>query len=171
MRHLGVLMVVSLLVVLLSTVATAQSNVVTINPLGFVLGAYNISYETTMDESASVQIGGQYVSWELGSGEVSGFGAGASLRYYLRQSAPHGFYIGPGGSVAFVRDTSEDLGTGGSIAGTAIALGTSAIAGYQWITDGGFAVNLSAGISIIFSDLEEASGVAPGLGFGIGYGW
>lgn len=171
MRHLRVVVLAAVLVALFGTVAGAQSNVVTINPLGFIFGVYNASYETAVSNSASVQVEGQYLSWDLGFGEVSGVGVGASLRYYPGQLAPHGFYVGPGATVAFVSATSEDLWTGETTTETATVFGAYGTAGYQWIGGGGFAVNLAANVTMMFGGLEGPSGISPGLSFGIGYGW
>lgn len=164
MRHLRIIVLASVLVVLLGAVATAQSNVATINPLGFVFGVYNISYETAIDDNLAVQADGQYVSWDLGFAKFSGFGAGTSLRYYPGQKAPHGFYVGPGASVVFA---SAEAGETDSESST--TFGASGFAGYQWITGGGFAVNLLAAVHYRFSSVDDVAGFAPGLGLNIGY--
>lgn len=171
MRHLRIIVLASVLVVLLGAVATAQSNVATINPLGFIFGMYNLSYETPIADNASVQVDGQYVSWDLEISKYTGFGAGASLRYYPGQAAPHGFYVGPGASVTFVSAEASDIFTGETESESSTAFAASGFAGYQWITDGGFAVNLLAAVHYRFSSLDDVAGFAPGFGLNIGYAW
>jgi len=156
------------------------TNVVKINPLGAIFGAAQLSYEHALSEKSSFMISPSFGFFNSGGLKYTTYGIGASYRFYFSQSksAPAGFYAGPGvgyslGKVKF----SDDFG-GGNTTAKIGGLNVSAVAGYQWIWDSGFSLDLNGGIQYInykYTDNSDGafsapfSGVLPTLGFGIGY--
>lgn len=158
-----------------------SQNVVKINPLGAIFGAAQLSYERALSEKSSVQISPSFGFFSSGGLKYTTYGIGASYRFYFSnsKSAPAGFYAGPGvgyqlGKVKF----SDDFGGGSSSTAKIGGFNANFVAGYQWIFDSGFTLDLNGGIQYIkykYTDNEDGSfsapfsGILPTLGFGIGY--
>ena len=179
MRRFAALVIV-LVVPLLAgafAVAIAAERVVSINPLGLVVGIYNLSYEGVSSDGQTYVVAGEFISWDLGDWKLSGMGASAGLRFYPRYTAPSGFYYGPQGAVAFVSATYTDPFTLETFTGQGTTFSVGGVAGYQWISQGGFAFNLSAGVAFSFGAVSAGgytaptSGMSPALGFSLGYAW
>lgn len=178
MRKLGVIAVLTTAVLLgLASAAGATEQVVTLNPLGFILRVYNLRYERAMTEAQSWVAGGQFLSWNLGNWAVTGIGAAGGLRFYPRRTAPAGFYYGPEAGVAHVSVRYTGPITKSSSTGQGVTLSAGGLAGYQWVTGGGFAVDLSAGLTFSFGGVSAGNqaaplgGVSPSLGLNLGYAW
>ena len=155
--------------------ALAQRQVVGVDPLGLVVGVIDLTYERVRSPGSSVEVSGQIVSLRLEPWTVTGFGARVSYRLYPRQQAPHGFFYGPFATGASIRVAFDDGSTREETSGTVFAVG--ALAGYQWVTEGGFAVNVLAQVGATMGRLSAAGREAPvqsvasGVGLMLGYAW
>lgn len=147
--------------------ATANRSL-TFSPLGFIFRVYNLNYEQALGDKLSMVVGGQFLSWNLGAlGSVNAFGAIAGANYYLQGTAIEGFYVGPQASVAYA--------TGGDPKTSAFTIGAAGLAGFKWVSSGGFTTNVSAGLAFSMPIGGEVAGlgggIAPQLGLGLGYAW
>jgi hypothetical protein len=138
----------------------------TTNPLGSLFGFYNVSYERALSSSGSIQVSALVQSLNLGIAQVSTFGGGAAYRNYLHQTAPSGFYVAPSVSVLYSSAMEDIYDTEGSVRFLLIG----GVAGYQWISTGGFVFDFSAALNAIFGGPIEPI-TSPGIGFAVGYGW
>ena len=162
---------ISLLIAVVCFTASAQQNVVKINPLGLLIGAASVSYEKTLSPSSSFQINGLFGGMTFSDFSYSTWGAGADYRFYLTKSkvAPTGFYVAPGlayNNMNFKVDTEK---------ASASAFAIKGMLGYQWIW-GGFDLDLFAGLNYTLGGKVTVSGsdysvngFGPALGVAIGY--
>lgn len=111
-----------------------QTQAVKIGPLGFLFGNYNLRYERALGEKSSAQVGANFFDYELFDEGVSGFGIDLGYRYYFKE-AIEGAYVSPalGFDFASVGDFKYS------------SLGLGATVGYQWVSGGGFVVDLGLG--------------------------
>lgn len=115
--------------------ATAQqTQAIKVGPLGFLLGNYNLRYERALGSNSSLQLGANYYDYKIFDEKVSGFGIAAGYRYYFKE-ALRGPYVSPALTYSF----NETLGYKYS------DLGVDATIGYQWVTGGGFVIDLGLG--------------------------
>ena len=145
--------------------AKAQTNVIKANPIGFVYGIANVSYERAFADNQSIAFSGSYFN----SGEVqdvsavTAIGANITYNYYLlSDNAPKGLYIGPGVGMFSVSDGSAKKSV----------LTVTGKVGYQWILWDHFAVDLYGQYVYLTKDTFPGLGrsiIAPGLS--IGYAW
>jgi hypothetical protein len=138
----------------------------TTNPLGSLFGFYNVSYERPLSSSGSIQVSALVQSLDIIIAQVSTFGGGVAYRNYLHQTAPSGFYVAPSVSVLYGSAMEDIYDTEGSVR----FLLVGGVAGYQWISIGGFVVDISAGVNAIFGAPIQPI-TSPGFGFAVGYGW
>lgn len=138
--------------------------VITVNPFGFFLGAYNLSYEAVTSPSTSYVISGLYWALDAGSWDISAIGLGGGLRYYLGGDAPCGFYVGPIASVAAVSASYYD----DSANGVVVSLGGQM--GLQLILQGGFTLDMNVAADYAFGKVTSGGEAAPVTGFGTAYG-
>jgi len=161
--------------------AAPVSKAITLNPLGFVLGAYNANYEVVTGNQSSIVGSGIFMHYGLGDASFTSIGGGASYRYYTKGGAPNGFYVGPSVSIASatVEVKTIDWWTGDTQTDSAnvMVFGVGATAGHQWILDSGLVFNLQAGLTASFGNTSideddiNVGGVAPSFGFALGYAW
>lgn len=155
------------------TLAAVPTSIVKIDPLGFIQGLPNISYEKVVDTKLAIVVSGDYVNWNLGTYTLTTVGGGTAYRYYFEGNTPTGFYIGP--------QVSIDLATVSSTTTTAInnsvAFGGGIAAGFQWILDTNLAMDVQANITATFGSttVDNATinlgGTATVFGFFVGYAW
>ncbi len=139
--------------------ATAQDNVVKINPAGAIIGNLSLAYERVLNDKSTVQLGLSYLSktyktdfgFGLGSYETkySGFGITPEYRYYLTNDSkdvPRGFYAGAFARYfTFKAETIWDDATitGSEVTYTTVGGGISL--GHQWLFGDVFALDLGIG--------------------------
>ena len=145
-------------------------NIIKINPIGFALGNFNLSYERALSQAFSVQFGANYYYRFLGV-DVTGFGVRAQGRFYVTnkaKSAPTGLYTG----LLFSYNSLEerDITPPATVKSTGIGL----LIGYQWVWNSGVALDLGLGPTIVNSDVTGATandfnGVLPNFFISLGY--
>jgi len=163
----------------------AQENVVKVNPLALLGGTDLVSYERAFGDNSSGIVSGAIGGFNFGGIKYKSFGAGLQYRYYFDEVL-NGFY--GGAIVSFQNGTTEFedlLGEGDSDDEFDFtALGGGVKAGYQWLFDSGFTIDVNLGASYKSFDYDfgensdpttealfKGSGVLPTFGFGIGYGF
>jgi hypothetical protein len=162
--------------------ASAQKNVIKINPLSLGLLTINMQYERALNEKMSLQLGSYYTGFSFTiDGEKSGykgFGITPEFRYYashLKKEAPRGFFVGP-----FFRyqnwniKTEYDDGSGNTVtdSGTFQSYKGGVILGYQWLIGDVFALEFfggpSVGGSTVSGDVEDGDVRGAGIS-GVGF--
>lgn len=152
--------------------AKAQESVVKVNPLGLVIGVFNVSYERAINEKGAFEVGANYFNWK--NLDLSGMGGEVAYRFYFSKNndAPEGIYGAPFVNVnsmkykytnsSLVDKDDSAIGFGGGVKG-----------GYQWIFDSGLALDLFFGYGYTSVKFDEAnydySGGVPRLGVALGY--
>lgn len=145
-------------------------NIIKINPLGVLFGSFSMSYERLITPNSSLQFNANYGNINLFDIKIGTYGAGVDYRLYFSKNriAPEGFYFSPG--VSYATLSIDDV----SIS----AFELRGVAGYQWIWDSGFQLELFIGPNYTFVDdisfaddtiIGEISGVNGTIGFSIGY--
>ena len=177
----GLLVVLIALFAMSNVKAQEASGVIKVNPIGFIFGVFNGTYEKALNEKSSIAVGASYFNWSnLG---ISGFGASAEYRFYFSNNseAPHGMFAAPIldlGSLSYSYDKKIDIDpdTGDvsiTPAGTdsVFSIGGGVKAGHQWIWDSGIALDLYFGYGYRSAKFEnyDYSGGYPILGLAIGY--
>lgn len=136
-----------------SVESEGPKNTITANPLALMFGFFNFEYERAASSRLSWFVGPSYwsLSTSLGSesASVSAYGLGGGLRYFLSGTAPEGFFVSPGISLAYA---TTDFGTGADAFGYEV----SAIGGYTWIFGGVF--DLSLGLGAAYREMEVQAG-------------
>jgi len=143
--------------------------VVSVNPLGLVLGVGNVSYEWVIKPDFS-GVGNLSFSFAKSGGwNWSAFGGGGGVKKYLKPEAPQGlWYGGEGGLLIY---SAEYLGIRSS--STFISLG--GLVGYKWIVKEGFTIEPQGGLYLSLGSLEilgegmPLGAISPGIGLNIGY--
>jgi hypothetical protein len=110
-----------------------QSNVLSINPFGFLFEWYNIEYERAFSSTASWSMGVGHIDiGDENEDESTYTSADMRLRYYPSAEAPAKFSAGI--AVGYSRVTNEDVGSGGAITKDKFdALGVGIDLGYSWL--------------------------------------
>lgn len=142
---------------------------ITANPLGLAVGVFNVEYEQATSEKMTFFVGPQYYGWSLGQISLASYGVGGGLRFFVSGTAPEGFFVSPGLSIAYA---SADFGN--DVSSTAAAWSLTGLAGYTWIFGDVFDLSLGLGAQYMSSKLESGgreagfSGVLPALRFSLG---
>ncbi len=168
--------------VLVATVKAQDGpkNVVKINPLGIFFGSASVAYERALSEKSSVVIAPSFGYIKSGGSKYTTFGLAAEYRFYLSQSksAPTGWYVGPGASFASGTAKMTDSFNGTNEKVSVSGFSVKGIVGHQWIFNGGFALDLNAGIQYFSLKVKDNSegigsfnGILPALGIAVGYGF
>jgi hypothetical protein len=135
-----------------STAPTLPEHVISGSPLSLLAGWFNAEYERRLDHRTTVGITGGWL--ELDEDDYTG--VCGFLRYYLRESAFSGFYVG--GRAGFFR--VDD----GEKESSPIGLGLDV--GYGWLLGPGGSIYVGLGIGatrLIGGDLDEASATIPSV--------
>jgi hypothetical protein len=142
---------------------TPRNNIITINPLKFIL-FYNLNYYHKIDNNTVIGGGIQTPTLK----DIDGFGINAEIRIHPSSKAPKGFYFAPNFSF-------NSLTTTGSKSNAKV-FSMGILVGWQWFPGTDFAMGLGIGIDRYFisnskSAFSSYDGNAPALRFDIGYGW
>lgn len=145
----------------------AQENVIKFNPLALIVGSFEIGYERVLSENQSLQIDLAYASFNSGSFDYSGFGAGLQYRFYLQKSkeAPVGWFAGPVASYSSA-SADNDFKTSVFAAGGVI--------GYQWNWNP-ITLDIYGGPAYYSINADDPTfdfgfdGIGPRLGVSLGY--
>lgn len=163
-------------VAFVSFIAKAQDNVVKVNPLGLVIGVFNVSYEKAINESGAIEVGANYFNWK--NLDLSGMGGEVAYRIYFSKNndAPEGIYGAPFinvNSMKYKYTTLDSNFIPVEKDDSAVGFGGGVKGGYQWIFDSGLALDLFFGYGYTSVKFDEAaydySGGVPRLGVALGY--
>ncbi len=146
----AVLLSVCLFLIASGAYAATPKNVVSIQPIT-VLGFANVEYERALAPKVSIA-GRLDVLYQRGREEedehgetfkvdLSGFGGGASVRFYPLGSAPKRAYAGA--DIDILRATAEDQETGEEGSATLFTIG--GVIGWKWLIADAFAIALDFG--------------------------
>jgi hypothetical protein len=110
-----------------------QSNVLSINPFGFLFEWYNIEYERAFSSTASWSVGVGHIDiGDENEDETTYTSADIRLRYYPSAEAPSKFSAGI--AFGYSRVTDEDLPTPGPVIKDEFdALSVGIDLGYSWL--------------------------------------
>ncbi|MDQ1161957.1 hypothetical protein QE422_002325 [Chryseobacterium sp. SORGH_AS 447] len=177
----------------ISGIAMAQENSIKANPVALLGGTDLISFEHKLGDHFSAVVGGGYGGFKLGGYKYNSYGAGLQGRYYFTE-AMTGFYAAVvadyiGGKVkienmgfsfmAMDEDASANYKSEVNFSG----FGGGVRAGYQWIFDSGFTLDVNLGAAYrsynykwnnvaeeeTYEDSLKGNGVLPTGSVGIGY--
>jgi hypothetical protein len=108
-----------------------QSNVISINPFGFLFEWYNIEYEHAFSSTASWSLGGGHIQVGDENEERTYTSADVRLRYYPSAEAPTKFSAGIAFGYSRVTDEDEDQGIVTKDEFDALSIGIDL--GYSWL--------------------------------------
>lgn len=171
------LLLITLLCTAFYSQAQDKTGAIKTNPIGLAIGLVNLSYESALSETTSIQGTVAYASIEILETQLTGFAANVDYRMYTDQ-ALSGFYYGP--LAGYTSFTVEDE----SNKGTLNAFNIGAKLGWNWLlgAEDNFVIDLglggaySAGNVTVDEgsndfDLGGYDGFGPVLTFAIGYAW
>ena len=173
-------LLLSIAMVALAFTASAQENVVKLNPLALAFGSFEVSYERVVSESNSIEVALAYSSLKVNTsgGQVDakteGFGVEGKYKFYFADNNPRGWYAAP--AVSYSNTSLDSNNEKGDLS----YFGVGAVAGYQWVFgggDSGFALDLNLGAqyaSVTTSGSISSTsidGILPKLGLSLGYAW
>jgi len=143
-------------------------SVISVNPIGLLLGVANVEYEKVWKPNMSLVGQGLFAFRSSGHWKWSIFGGGVGIKRYLNPTAPEKLWFGGNASLQYV--SAEYWGDKDS----SIFFGLTGLAGYKWIF-GQFTVEPSIGLLMSIGSLSIAgqsipiSGVGGALGLSLGY--
>jgi hypothetical protein len=111
-----------------------QSNVLSINPFGFLFEWYNMEYERAFSSTASWSVGIGHLKFgdDADNDQRTYTSGDVKLRYYPSAEAPTKFSAGI--AFGYSRVTDEDPGTGGTVIDDEFdALSVGVDLGYSWL--------------------------------------
>ncbi|MDQ1162199.1 hypothetical protein QE422_002567 [Chryseobacterium sp. SORGH_AS 447] len=164
---------------ILSIAASAQQkNSIKVNPASLFLGGGDdlVTYERAITEHSSVGISGGYGEFKLDNYKYYYTGGSVLYRYYTKE-ALKGLYFSGTAGFGGGRASYKSSNIKGSNAYTAFNIG--ALAGYQWVFNSGFTIDVNAGASYVTFNYKHENkmptsgkvtgGVLPTVGVGLGY--
>lgn len=145
----------------------AQENVVKFNPLALILGSFELGYERVISDNQSLQVDLAYASFDSGTIDYTGFGAGLQYRFYLQKAkeAPIGWFAAPVVSYSSA-SADNDFKTSVFSAGGVI--------GYQWNWNP-ITLDIYGGPAYYSIDADDPTfdfgfdGIGPRLGLSLGF--
>jgi opacity protein-like surface antigen len=155
----------ALLLLGLSSVASAQNNTVKVNVFSPLVRTGSFFYEHKVSEHNSVQLGGLFTAWSVGDTKISGFALTPEYRFYLSDSKPalEGFYFAPFARYQNLTLTVTDayLDLDGSVSDGKASLNTfggGVLAGYQLMFKRRFTLDAFFGPSYNGGSLKITAG-------------
>lgn len=171
-------------------VVSAQENSIKANPAALLGGSDLVTYERKLSDNITGVIGAGIGGFKLGGYKYESLGGGLQGRYYFDEALTgwYGAVVGDyiGGKVEMnSSDFGIDFGDMGAEAEMNeewdfSAFGGGLRAGYQWVFDSGFTLDLNGGASYKFYDYKNSAdqekpeglkgnGILPSGSVGLGY--
>lgn len=162
------LSLVILVTIIFSSSVMSQENIVKINPLGLVFGAFEVGYERVLNDNQSLQVDLAFVSFDDLGQDYTGFGAGLQYRFYVQKAkeAPIGWFVGPFASYSSA--SSNDFNVSN--------FGAGGIIGYQWHWNP-ITLDIYGGPAYFSVDADDpnfdfqSDGIGARIGLSLGFGF
>jgi hypothetical protein len=161
-------------VLLMSGMASAQDgpkNSLKLNPLSAAFGGVNLSYQRAVSEKSSLQLVTNYSSFKFTSTSYSGFGLTPEYRFQLGKNATalRGIYVGPYARYSSYKVEDTELESKASMT----SIGGGVVFGYQYVSRGGFTLDLFIGPGYSSNKFKVESGNEENFndGFGVANGF
>ena len=179
--------------VALCGVVSAQENSVKANPAALLGGSDLVTYERKLSDNITGVIGAGIGGFKLGGYKYESLGGGLQGRYYFDE-ALSGWYGAVVGDYITGKVEMNSAGFGFTMEGMEMddsmnsdtdfsAFGGGLRAGYQWVFDSGFTLDLNGGASYKFYDYKndttvdgdnstsglKGNGILPSGSVGLGY--
>ncbi len=155
-----------------TSMASAQDNIIKVQPLGLAFGTLNATYERVLNDQSSF-LASASARFSLFGVDVTLIGVGAGWRYYLtnkRTDVPKGLYVNPQVGFSFGSVNEGDLDN------SFTTFGIGAEIGYQWVWDSGVVLDLGIGpnYTVISGQVDDVgfdntSGILPSMTVALGY--
>ena len=167
LRRFRFVLLVVVLAALIAAPGFAQmhekSTLVSINPVGPLLGVYSASFEQALDVELSISVGATYFNAKaglLGAGinlagvedyEFWSFSGSVGVNYYVSGTAPAGGFVGAAVEPGYLKVTLEQVPV------ESVLLGAAAYAGYRAFFFDSIAIAPYVGIgyAYAFADFSE----------------
>lgn len=146
-------------------VVTDRSTNISVNPLGFLIGAANVSAQFKVSERFSIGPSASFYRYSVDESKATGYGLGLDAVFYLSGTAFNdSWFLGP--FLGYANASNGGLSASG--------VGVGATIGYWWFWDSGFNLSLGIGIQYVTIDFSQIglgtlSGTLPAAQFSIGY--
>lgn len=162
--------------------ANAQENSVKVNPFALLGGTDLVSYERAIGGASTVGVGVGIGGFKIADYKYSNVGGSVFYRYYFGGTPLKGWY-GLGGlsySNGKAKYNKSIFGEDLKFEHKYNSFGGNVRAGYQWVWDSGFTLDLNAGISYSSFNYKtndtveeivglKSSGILPAVGVALGY--
>lgn len=144
--------------------AQEQTNVIKTNILGPIAGQYQLAYERALTSNFSAQLSAGYLGGKSNGSSLingaeysydsqrTGFIVIPEVRWYPFGEAPRGLFLGGFGRFRQANNNLTDSGTGTTGIDQNLSrdrkvttIGGGAVVGFQWISKGGFSLDLFIG--------------------------
>ena len=139
-KILLLILAVSFVLPSFSQEVSTEKNVLKVNTLALFLGTGSIFYERQLSDGMSGQLGVGYLNYGISDNSFSGLFLTPEVRFYIRQNAIDGMYIGP-----YLRYQNYTVKTDNAGKGSLSVMGGGVALGRQWITNSGFTMDLFFG--------------------------
>ncbi len=174
-------------------IMSAQENSIKANPAALLGGSDLVTFERKLSDNITGVVGAGIGGFKFGGYKYQSLGGGLQGRYYFNE-AMTGFYAGVIADYLAGKVEMDTAGFSGIIGGTSTtttskseadfsAIGGGLRAGYQWIFDSGFTLDVNGGASYksynykwkstadetFYGDKLKGNGIMPGGSVGIGY--
>lgn len=161
---------VFLFVLSLSSIVSAQSRAIMVNPLGLFLGALNVQYEFRYDPDNSIALRANFVGYDIGNYSNSAFGLGGSYRWYHSTKPILGLWYGPSADILFWSAKEKNKNLPVTYSSTFLGLGGDI--GYKWNFNH-FGVEIFGGLRYYIGEITGLSfgGASLIAGLNLGYVW
>ena len=160
-----------------------KRTIITVNPMIVIQGLYLLHIETAIGNSGGIAVnaGGMFAG--LGDMSLSAGILGFEYNIYFQNRALNGWYVGPIFNMLFIGETIKhyDYSQMPPVESTqslsAFVFQAGGHAGYRWIWDSGFTLDLNLGLGYIGGNIAALgsgftfSGVFPVGGCDLGFAW
>jgi len=123
--------------------APRPQNTVTFNPLALVFGIVQLEYERAVSPQLTIFGGPSMMAFNtigVDGGSVFAAGLDVGARYFFREGAPRGLWIGPQANLSYASVDAD-----GGESATAVAYSASLLFGHTWIARSGLTFSLAIG--------------------------
>ena len=151
--------------------AQTKTNMITVNPLGLVIGWIGLDYEKSIGPNTTIGILPYF--WSPHGIDITVAGGSIAANFYSK-SAFHGFFVRPSVGIGFAswKYTTLDINFNEiSTNSSLVAFEVGALAGYRWLFQSGFSIGLGGGVTWTGGSYTgiDFGGVGPSLLFDLGW--